>query len=590
MYLKNIALFSVVIFSLLSMFLLVQHELHATKHESHSKFQNFFAIRRYNITRGFSGMKTFFDPDEEATETPVYEEGDRMDGDDDILNKTITMKASNPSTQPNTTLINEYKLEVEESKESIERKGILICNGTSIDSEVIYWKIVPGDEEFESPITPHHDLHHDKYITFEYDHGGWNNIRMGLECLIVLAHAVGRTIVLPPPQHLYLLNQAHHDDHKKKPRDEMGFEDFYDTQLLKSHKGSHIITMEEFLAKEAITGGLHGVYPEKNSSNLWGRHLWSYLASVADVKPVWFSTYIALPDNPNNFAMTNLDKRTLERLQEFGSGRHMVVYDKTLQDAHHIHIPGDDQYRLLTHHYAFLFFQDVSMQSFYRRYIRDYMRYKDSIQCAGHELLQLVREDAKRVSPQDDGAFYALHIRRGDFQFKEVKLSADEIVANLRYSNGSAIIPPGSFVYISTDDPDGKCAGCLVQRIPCEKYELPKPTGCQVDTSWNAFIKAGWKIRFLKDYMKQGHLRHVNPNALGMIEAIVCSRAKIFAGTWFSSFSGYIVRLRGYHGLAEDSFFHSHGKLMAMRDPKSNGNGFAREYRRGWTDDGGNLI
>lgn len=32
-----------------------------------------------------------------------------------------------------------------------------------------------------------------------------------------------------------------------------------------------------------------------------------------------------------------------------------------------------------------------------------------------------------------DGVFYALHIRRGDFQFKEVKISAAQIVDNLRF-------------------------------------------------------------------------------------------------------------------------------------------------------------
>ena len=50
--------------------------------------------------------------------------------------------------------------------------------------------------------------------------------------------------------------------------------------------------------------------------------------------------------------------------------------------------------------------------------MRDYMRYKDVIQCAGHDLLQLVRAEARQIAPQYGGEFYALHIRRGDFQFK----------------------------------------------------------------------------------------------------------------------------------------------------------------------------
>ena len=57
------------------------------------------------------------------------------------------------------------------------------------------------------------------------------------------------------------------------------------------------------------------------------------------------------------------------------------------------------------------------MQSFYKRFIRDYMRYRDEIQCLGHELVKAVRADA-RTTGSPSGDYYALHIRRGDFQFK----------------------------------------------------------------------------------------------------------------------------------------------------------------------------
>ena len=41
--------------------------------------------------------------------------------------------------------------------------GRLTCGGVDLTgaSEVIYWREVPGDSEFESPITPHHGEHHD---------------------------------------------------------------------------------------------------------------------------------------------------------------------------------------------------------------------------------------------------------------------------------------------------------------------------------------------------------------------------------------------------------------------------------------------
>ena len=67
---------------------------------------------------------------------------------------------------------------------------------------------------------------------------------------------------------------------------------------------------------------------------------------------------------------------------------------------------------------AFAFFADPNMQSFYRRFVRDYMRYKDEIQCNGHTLVQAVRREALSIAPEFHGEYYALHIRRGDFQFK----------------------------------------------------------------------------------------------------------------------------------------------------------------------------
>jgi hypothetical protein len=45
-----------------------------------------------------------------------------------------------------------------------------------------------------------------KYISFVPDRGGWNNVRMSMEIIFVIAAATGRTLVLPPDQPLYLLH------------------------------------------------------------------------------------------------------------------------------------------------------------------------------------------------------------------------------------------------------------------------------------------------------------------------------------------------------------------------------------------------
>jgi hypothetical protein len=62
------------------------------------------------------------------------------------------------------------------------------------------------------------------------------------------------------------------------------------------------------------------------------------------------------------------------------------------------------------------------------------MRYKDEIQCNGHQLVQAVREEARAVSPQFGGEYYALHIRRGDFQFKVRRLNTYYVYGCVFYS------------------------------------------------------------------------------------------------------------------------------------------------------------
>ena len=39
-------------------------------------------------------------------------------------------------------------------------------------------------------------------------HGGWNNVRMAMETVLVAAHAMGRTLVLPPEHDMYLLSNV----------------------------------------------------------------------------------------------------------------------------------------------------------------------------------------------------------------------------------------------------------------------------------------------------------------------------------------------------------------------------------------------
>jgi hypothetical protein len=81
----------------------------------------------------------------------------------------------------------------------------------------------------------------DRYLSFETDLGGWNNIRLQLEICFVLAHVTGRILLIPAPQVLYLLDT---------PAKDLG--EYYDLAELK--RGVRTMTVDEFVQKEKSSG------------------------------------------------------------------------------------------------------------------------------------------------------------------------------------------------------------------------------------------------------------------------------------------------------------------------------------------------
>lgn len=76
-------------------------------------------------------------------------------------------------------------------------------------SEFIYWRDIPSDASFTSPYynpqiqeSKGAPFQRPKYLTFEMDGSGWNNIRLGFENMMLLAHSMGRTLVMPPSRQI----------------------------------------------------------------------------------------------------------------------------------------------------------------------------------------------------------------------------------------------------------------------------------------------------------------------------------------------------------------------------------------------------
>ena len=69
--------------------------------------------------------------------------------------------------------------------------------------------------------------------------------------------------------------------------------------------------------------------------------------------------------------------------------------------------------RLLTHFYAFLFFEDYDHDLWAKRFVRDHLRYVDEIQCAAARIASALKEKARASGIFVGGGGGSVVFRRG---------------------------------------------------------------------------------------------------------------------------------------------------------------------------------
>lgn len=373
--------------------------------------------------------------------------------------------------------------------------------------------------------------------------------------MVGLAIATGRTLVLPPQKKMYLLGKG--GGGQKKHFD---FDDFFPMkQMAEENDAMEMITMKEFLETEAMTGHLldnksgKPSFPPGNRTNWDGMSnpeydtLREWLRTVALV-PMWRpgQCLATFPSKGNHKSITELtamqesihkeginsdvykghpvpvDSPPLDRMKENLAGRkELCVYNETMQKELVVHFAcyHKMKLRLLVHFYAFLFMEDWKEDLWMKRFMRDHMRYTDEIQCAAARVVHAMRKIARARDPtgNPDGLFDSFHIRRGDFQFKQTRIDAEEIHKNSRDE-----LKTNTTIFIATDERD-------------KSFFNP--------------LKKHYSIYFLDDFLDV--LKDVNSNYFGMIDQLVASRGQTFFGCWFSTFTGFINRVRGYRSVRD---------------------------------------
>jgi len=174
------------------------------------------------------------------------------------------------------------------------------------------------------------------------------------------------------------------------------------------------------------------------------------------------------------------------------------------------------------------------------------------------------RKNNNHNASRDEGIYDATHIRRGDFQsqYERTFLPAEELY---HLSRGELV--EGATLYIATD----------------EKKK-----------SFFNIYKKHYDVVFLDDFLHV--IPDVNTNYYGMIDQLVSYKSRSFYGTWWSTLSGYVNRMRGYYiakhelegykdGTMKSWYFTPANFVLEMRSYRPVRQPFfIREFPIGWRD------
>ena len=243
-------------------------------------------------------------------------------------------------------------------------------------------------------------------------------------------------------------------------------------------------------------------------------------------------------------------------------------------DWRHIDSAG----RLLVPFYTYVYFVDHAQQNLHKRLIRDLVRHGDRVTCAAAAVVAWLDRQAPPAVKGADAAYSSLHERLNDFQFK----GQSNVLAALK------VLAPREALWVATDAKD---------KAP---FDGIAGAGHRVVTLEDALVAAAARRRnaslprhvavAANDVaMTEGEaaaVARIGANERGFVDVLVASQGRTFTGTWFSTLSTHVQRIRGYVGRPDASTFFSEPKRWAAcqkwEEPRRPW--YMREYPTAWRD------
>eukprot|EP00927_Polykrikos_kofoidii_P042553 TRINITY_DN3655_c1_g1_i1.p1 TRINITY_DN3655_c1_g1~~TRINITY_DN3655_c1_g1_i1.p1 ORF type:complete len:475 (-),score=75.57 TRINITY_DN3655_c1_g1_i1:157-1557(-) len=322
-----------------------------------------------------------------------------------------------------------------------------------------------------------------KYLTFDTDVGGMNNMRMLFEYAVHLVSTTGRTLVLPPKEGWYLVDWGALNTHDKADMRWINqsksvwssYQEFWDIDDLRKYINVAPATSfflrehERFTIPDAVDPGK---VPPTNSPDPSAWKDWLF-------------------QNANRSA-------GCDAAMSLAHGDHALVHlpmkpktsDKDSTEYRYFDCKPRDRGELLVH--------------FHPRYF--------------NMVSKLLGGEGK-VKDLKFGSYAAIHLRRNDFQYTQAP-SAEGSKAIL--SEVSKYISPGDAVYIASDETNDSWWDGFRTALDTQHYRLIS----------------------LKDFQEDLERMGATRRHLGVLEMVLCAGAKIFFGTPLSTFTTGIHQIR----------------------------------------------